>query len=156
MPYVSNKVGINRIVWDLREDGPMQWMGAAKEDYRGPKTGPVVAPGTYTVHVTINGQTFAQSFDVKPDPRDAWAQADYQAAYAFAKRYSVRYGKVDEALNNMDAMKKSLFSASLLSSVSPALRDKIANARQERDTVFALFTADYHNDEDSIQRPGPA
>jgi photosystem II stability/assembly factor-like uncharacterized protein len=154
VPYVSNKVGINRVVWDLHENGPTQWMGAAKEDYRGPKTGPVVAPGTYTVSLTLNGQRFAQSFEVKPDPRDAWAQDDYKAAYAFAKRYSVRYGKVDEALNNLDAMKKSLVAAATESKANAALAGKVAQAQQARDAVFTLFTADYHNDEDSIQRPG--
>ena len=50
-PYVPNKSGINRYVWDFTEDAPAKWYGAAREDYQGPKTGPVVVPGTYTVRV---------------------------------------------------------------------------------------------------------
>ncbi len=38
-PYVSNKAGINRYVWDFTEDAPTKWYGAAKEDYQGPKPG---------------------------------------------------------------------------------------------------------------------
>ncbi len=152
VPNVSNKPGINRVIWDFHEDGPTQWMGAAKEDYRGPKTGPVVVPGTYTARISLSGQTLSQPFEVKPDPRDSWTQADYQAAYDFAKKYSEDYGKIDEALNNLDSVKKSL-AASASKSDGP-LSQQIATAQKQRDAVFALFTADYHNDEDSIQRPG--
>jgi hypothetical protein len=34
------------------------------------------------------------------------------------------------------------------------LKSKIDAAMKQRDELFASFTADYHNDEDSIQRPG--
>jgi photosystem II stability/assembly factor-like uncharacterized protein len=153
-PNVSNKAGINRFVWDFHEDGPTQWMGAAKESYRGPRTGPAVVPGTYTVRLTLGGQTLAQNVVVKPDPRDSWTQADYQAAYAFAKKYSTRYGKIDEALNNLDAMKKSLAEAADAAKSNPSLSSQIAAAQAQRNAIFFAFTADYHNDEDSIQRPG--
>jgi photosystem II stability/assembly factor-like uncharacterized protein len=153
-PNVPNKAGINRYVWDFREDGPTQWMGAAKESYRGPKTGPAVVPGTYTVRLTLGDRSFTQTVEVKPDPRDHWTQADYQTAYAFAKKYSVRYGKIDEVLNNLDTMKKSLAAATTAAASDPALSSQVAAASRERDAVFSTFTADYHNDEDSIQRPG--
>jgi photosystem II stability/assembly factor-like uncharacterized protein len=151
---VPNKAGINRYVWDFREDGPTQWMGAAKESYRGPKTGPGVVPGTYTVRLTLGGQTMTQNVTVAPDPRDHWTQADYQTAYDFAKKYSVRYGKIDAALNNLDAIKKSLADASKGTGSDAALASQLASASSDRDAVFSTFTADYHNDEDSIQRPG--
>ena len=154
--YVSNKAGINRVIWDFHENGPTQWMGAAKEEYRGPKSGPAVVPGTYTVRLTAGGKTLSQTVVIKPDPRDAWTQADYDAGYAFAKRYSDRYGKIDEALNGLDAIKKSLASAqaSLKAKNDSALLGKVDAAMKQRDEIFSTFTADYHNDEDSIQRPG--
>ncbi len=153
-PNVPNKAGINRFVWDFHEDGPTQWMGAAKESYRGPKFGPTVVPGAYTVRMTLDGKTLSQTFDVKPDPRDSWTQADYQSAYDFAKKYSVAYGKIDEALNDLDASKKSLAAAASAAKSDSALEAEIANVQGMRDAVFSTFTADYHNDEDSIQRPG--
>jgi hypothetical protein len=129
-------------------------MGAAKESYRGPRVGPVVVPGTYTVRLTLGGQTFSQNLVVKPDPRDSWTQADYQTAFDFAEKYSTRYGKIDEALNNLDAMKKSLAAAADAAKSNPSLASQIADAQKQRDAIFYAFTADYHNDEDSIQRPG--
>ncbi|HUN30132.1 MAG TPA: hypothetical protein VMV65_10025, partial [Alphaproteobacteria bacterium] len=148
---IPNKAGINRFVWDFHEDGPTQWMGAARPQYRGPKVGPAVVPGTYTVRMTIDGKTLDQKFDVKPDPRDSWTQADYQAGYEFAQKYSRAYGQIDVVLNNLDAIKKSLASEK---TTDAALRSQIAKAQATWQDVFSSFTADYHNDEDSIQRSG--
>ncbi|HTX59658.1 MAG TPA: hypothetical protein VMH02_08240, partial [Verrucomicrobiae bacterium] len=154
--YVTNVAGINRVVWDFHEDGPVQWMGAAKVEYRGPKVGAMVVPGEYTVRVTLDGKALEQSFAVKPDPRDAWTQADYQAGYAFAKKYLDVYGQIDTALNDLDAMKKSLGDdrAAAEKAGNAALASRVETAMQVRDRIFSGFTADFHNDEDLIERPG--
>ncbi|MEO9170924.1 MAG: hypothetical protein ABI282_09740, partial [Candidatus Baltobacteraceae bacterium] len=153
VPDVPNKPGVNRFVWDFHEDGPTQWMGAPRKEYRGPKVGPLVVPGTYTARMTLDGKTLAETFDVKPDPRNSLTQADYEAGYQFAKKYSAKYGKIDDALNNLDAIKKSLAAAKSAKSGS-TLGPEIAAAEQAWEGVFGAFTADYHNDEDSIQRSG--
>lgn len=153
-PFVPNKAGINRYVWDFSEDAPTKWYGAAKEDYQGPKTGPAVPPGTYSVRIALGGKTLAQTILVKPDPRDSWTQAQYEAGYAFAHKYSLVYGRIDQALNNLDAIRKSLTSAGGAAKSNPSLSRSIADAQQAWIPVFGAFTADYKNDEDSIQRPG--
>jgi photosystem II stability/assembly factor-like uncharacterized protein len=153
-PRVSNKAGINRYVWDFTEDAPAKWLGAARKAYQGPKSGPIVVPGTYTVRLTLGNKTMEQPLTVKPDPRLDWTQAQYEAGYAFAKKYSGDYGKIDEALNHLDAIKKSLAAAAKASAKNASLEAKVSGARTRWDDVFATFTADYHNDEDSIQRGG--
>ena len=153
-PYVSNKAGINRYVWDFTEDAPTKWLGAAKEDYQGPKTGAFVPPGTYTVRLTLGAQSLEQAVAVRPDPRDEWTQAQYEAGYAYARKYSIVYGKIDEALNNLDAIRKSLAGGAVTAKNAPALESQIAAAQAAWQPVFAAFTADYKNDEDSIQRAG--
>jgi hypothetical protein len=153
-PYVPNKAGINRYVWDFTEDAPAKWTGAAREEYQGPKTGPTVVPATYTVRLTLSGKTLAQTLAVKPDPRDSWTQAQYQAGYAYARKYAAVYGKVDEILNNLDSIKKSLAKSATAATSNAALKAAISTAQQGWDPVFGAFTADYKNDEDSIQRPG--
>jgi hypothetical protein len=154
VPDVTNKIGLNRYTWDFHEDGPVLWMGAAREEYRGPKTGALVVPGTYSVRVVLDGKTLSQTFVVKPDPRDTWTQAEYEAGYAFSKKYLDDYGRIDTVLNNLDALKKSLAAAAKASASNALLSSQIAAAESDRASLFALFTADYHNDEDSIQRPG--
>jgi len=151
VPNVPNKAGINRLTWDLREEGPTLWKGAARPEYQGPKTGPQVVPGEYTIRLKLDDKTLSQTVSVKPDPRDRLTQADYQAAYDFAKKYNRAYGQIDEALNNLDAMKKSLDAAK---PSSPALQAQVDKAKTSWQDVFSSFTADFHNDEDQIQRPG--
>jgi hypothetical protein len=116
----------------------------------------MVVPGTYTVRFTLDGKTVSQPLVVKPDPRDAWTQAQYQAGYDFAKKYSDAYGQIDRVLNNLDAIGKSLNAAAAAAAKSgnQTLASQIAALQKQRDEVFSTFTADYHNDEDSIQRPG--
>ncbi|HXB83586.1 MAG TPA: hypothetical protein VNU22_09595, partial [Candidatus Acidoferrum sp.] len=153
-PYVPNKAGINRYVWDFTEDAPAKWHGAAREDYQGPKTGPTVVPGTYTVRLAMGAQTLTQRVTVKPDPRDQWTQQQYESGYAFARKYSTIYGKIDDVLNNLDTIKKSLTRVAASAKNDAAIASQVTAAQQSWGPVFAAFTADYKNDEDSIQRGG--
>ena len=153
VPYVTNDVGLNRVTWDFREDGPAQWMGALREEYRGPKTGTVVVPGTYAARTVLNGKSLTESFEVKPDPRLPWTAAQYAATYAFTKRYNDEYSRIDAALNGLDDVKKSL-NALAKSSRANSIAGALAQLREKRDRIFDTLTANYANDEDSIQRPG--
>ncbi|MDQ2680812.1 MAG: hypothetical protein M3Y21_07315, partial [Candidatus Eremiobacteraeota bacterium] len=155
-PNVTNYVGLNRVVWDFRENGPAQWLGAAKVEYRGPKTGAEVVPGTYSARIVLGGKTLTQPFEVESDPRLAYTQTDYETAYAFGKRYIGEFNTVDTALNNLDAIRKSLRASmpALRKAGKAPLVERETTALKTADDVFSTLTADYHNDEDSIQRPG--
>ncbi|MGD0782177.1 MAG: hypothetical protein ABSA30_04865, partial [Candidatus Aminicenantales bacterium] len=77
------EAGHHRWVWDLRSrasgaGGQRGETGAAAGGgqraragggYEGRGGGPSAAPGTYTVKLTVDGQTFTQPLTVKPDPR---------------------------------------------------------------------------------------
>ncbi|MHB8305123.1 MAG: WD40/YVTN/BNR-like repeat-containing protein [Vulcanimicrobiaceae bacterium] len=156
VPNVSNVAGINRVVWDFNEDGVTLWMGAARKAYRGPKEGVQAVPGRYSARIVLAGHTYTQSFTVKPDPLTPYTPADFRASYAFAKKYLGVYGTIDTVLNHLDAQKKSLMAsrAAFAKRGNAALVAKIDAALGKRDAIFNTFTADYHNDEDSIQRPG--
>jgi photosystem II stability/assembly factor-like uncharacterized protein len=140
VPLVDNDAGVNRAVWDLREDGPVRWDGAAKDEYKGPRTGAAVVPGRYTVRIRLAGRMFEQPLVVAADPRVRYTAADYAAAYAFAKRHFDEFCALDTTLNSLDAALKA----------HAADAGFVARARTVRDEL----TADFHNDEDSLQRPG--
>jgi len=158
MPLVSNDRGLNRVVWDFRENGPVRWMGAPNEESRGPKAGAQMPPGSYTVRLATGNRVLSQTVEVRPDPRLSFTQADYQAQYEFQHKYFQEYSNVDIALNSLDAVKKGLVH------VLPALRAggspsaaTLATAQdvsRARDRLFGQLTANFHNDEDSIERPG--
>jgi hypothetical protein len=60
--------GMNRFVWDLRYDDPVQIPGAF---YAGvPPRGPIVLPGAYTLRFGYGGQTQAAALTIAADPRD--------------------------------------------------------------------------------------
>jgi len=156
----TNEPGINRVVWNFFEDGVTQWTGnpalppgAAASAV---PLGVAVPPGTYSARVTLGGKTYTQSFEVKKDPLSPYTQADYTAAYNFAKKYLNMGGKINAVLNNLDAQKKSLTEAkaALEKSGNTALLARVDDAIKERGVIFGTFTANYKNGGDSLQWPG--
>jgi hypothetical protein len=59
------KAGLNRFVWDLKMLKPEL---LPKAVIWGSKEGPRVAPGTYTVRLTVAGQTLTEKAEVRPHP----------------------------------------------------------------------------------------
>jgi hypothetical protein len=134
----------------------VKWLGAAKPSYQGPDEGAYVPPGRYSVRMTVGGKTFTQPFTVKPDPHSQFKQADYVGSYEFVKKYTREFSVVDTMLNNLDSIKKQLDAANAdpKAKADAALQQQIADTLTARDTLFHQLTADYHNDEDGIQKPG--
>lgn len=61
---LDKKPGMHRFTWDLRYAGA--WMSAAQPVAA---NGPVAAPGSYTVQLTIAGNTIKQPLEIIEDPR---------------------------------------------------------------------------------------
>lgn len=61
---IQARAGMQRLTWDLQHPGP--WTPTAPTGGAG---GPMVAPGTYTATLTVNGQAQSKTFAVKADPR---------------------------------------------------------------------------------------
>ncbi|HEX7253271.1 MAG TPA: hypothetical protein VF376_10350, partial [Thermoanaerobaculia bacterium] len=103
----TNAAGINRVTWDLRyaptEEVRLRTtpktnphIGEEKrfigKDHRGvyyygidsPKRGPLAAPGTYTVKLTVEGQELTQKLVVRKDPNSAGTDADVDASAKFS------------------------------------------------------------------------
>ncbi len=74
---IAAKQGMNRLIWDLRVNDPVQIPGAF---YSGPTPrGPLVAPGEYQVKLTLGGVTHAAPLTVVADPRVANSEAAIRA-----------------------------------------------------------------------------
>ena len=155
-PYVANEAGINRFDWNWSIPGPVKWTGAARERYQGPNDGPGVAPGTYTARLTVDGKSQTQRFVVKADPMTAYTQHDLEALFAMQKRALDLFSNVDIMLNNLDTAKKSIDEAAAAAKKNndTATTAKLDALTTQWQNLRSTLTADYHNDEDSIQRPG--
>ena len=107
-PSVPNKAGINYRMFGIsRRTRRRSGMGPRVRSTKGPRR---ARPSCRNVYGALGDgrATLTQRVTVKPDPRDQWTQAQYESGYAFARKYSTIYGKIDEVLNNLDAIKKSL------------------------------------------------
>ncbi len=134
VPYITNKVGLNRYTWDFTVNGPVKWNGGNPFS-KGPSSGPGVVPGSYSVRMTLAGHTYVQHFKVLPDPRSLYSQADYQRSYDAAMRQMGHLSQIDTMLNNLDDLKKALDTASASAktagnSALSAKLDAVATARQ--------------------------
>ena len=74
-PPVPTEVGLNRFVWDTRYPDAVRFPGMIL--WAGETRGPKLPPGTYQVKLTVEGKSYTQSFEIKPDPRLATTATDY-------------------------------------------------------------------------------
>jgi photosystem II stability/assembly factor-like uncharacterized protein len=74
-PRVPCEAGLNRFVWDLRYPGARAAEGTPPSPGG---VGPQVVPGTYHVRLTVDGQAFDRTLEVRLDPRVPASQADLE------------------------------------------------------------------------------
>jgi len=128
---VAGRAGVNRVPWDLRYDPPtlVALRTTPAEDphiWEDPRfknvqtrpvthwgmaqaqVGPMAAPGTYTVRVTIDGQTLAQPLEIVKDPRFTSTQADLDASVKLGLRIRSDIDETSEMVNQMEVMRRQL------------------------------------------------
>ncbi len=99
--------GVQRAVWDLK------WEGAAKIkngkiDTGDPADGPRAIPGTYTVRLTVDGQTLTSPLRIVPDPERSAPQADLDAQLQFALRVRDDISKLTAVVNRVRSVREQL------------------------------------------------
>ncbi len=76
----TKNAGINRVVWNLRNDALPAVPAAEESGGRAVNLpGPLVIPGEYTVRLTAGGRTFEQKVQVNEDPRLQVSAAERKA-----------------------------------------------------------------------------
>jgi photosystem II stability/assembly factor-like uncharacterized protein len=127
----TNITGINRVVWDLRcepteevrlrttpKGNPHIWEERRflGKDHRGvfyygidsPKKGPLVAPGTYSVQLTVDGQEFSQKLVVRKDPNSGVTDADVDASAKFSLAVYKDINTAARMINQIEWTRKQL------------------------------------------------
>ena len=61
VPFISNKAGINRFVWDFHEDGRRSWMGRRGGVSRAERRGRSSCRESTRVRLTLGGKTLSQA-----------------------------------------------------------------------------------------------
>jgi len=149
-----NGSGLNRTAWDLTEDPPVPWHSARPWN-QGP-VGLTVIPGTYTALLRAGGVTLTRSFEVRPDPRAPWTQAQYVERHEFLRGLYDEVSHVDITLNNLDEIRAKL--AAKISSLrsTPGSTAQLHSAQQQLRQAQALsleISSNPRNSEDNQWRP---
>jgi hypothetical protein len=140
--------GINRVSWDLRyesprvvalrtlaPDNPRIWQEPRFRDEdsrpithwgsRPAEVGPVVAPGSYAVHLKVAGQSLTEPLTVVRDPRAPGSDADLQLSVRTLLRIRDDISHVSDSVNQVEWLRKQL------EVIEAMLRPAKERARQE-------------------------
>ena len=104
---VTNVVGVNRVAWNITEDGPVKWRGTPKWN-QGPDDGPEAIPGAYTVRLHTGQSVLTRDLSVAADPRASWTHEQYVQRHTFLSELFTYESNVNIALNRLDALRKQL------------------------------------------------
>ena len=107
----SAEPGAHRWLWDYT------YAGAGRGRF-GRGGGPLAPPGTYTVHLRVNGKTYSQSLTLRRDPTAPATDADLRAQFQLAQQ-------VDAELQAVQAAHKR---AASLVKTHPQLRSVVGEA----------------------------
>jgi photosystem II stability/assembly factor-like uncharacterized protein len=95
--------GMNRFVWNLRYDDPMQIPGAFYEGLA--PRGPIALPGRYTVKLTADGHTQTATLDLLRDPRVKGPEDGMRQKFALSTEAWHDLDRLHRAVNEMRAVK---------------------------------------------------
>jgi hypothetical protein len=100
---------MNRLIWDLRYDDPVQIPGAF---YQGEAPrGPIVAPGQYQLRLKLGDNTRIAALTVVADPRVANSDSAIAAKTALALANYHDIDTLHRAVNDIRARRKALKTA---------------------------------------------
>ena len=129
--HVMAQPGINRAFWDLRYAPPKlvqlrttpasnthvwdelrflgkSWRPITHWGIREAEVGPMVAPGTYTVKLTVDGQSYTEPLEVLADPRALATPAQTEANLQLLLQIRDDISKVSGMVNQIEWLRKQL------------------------------------------------
>jgi photosystem II stability/assembly factor-like uncharacterized protein len=131
LPPVPSRSGLNRISWDLRHD-PARFVALRTTPPQNPhiweeprfknavtrpithwgvsqgQGGPIAAPGSYAVRLTIDGQVSTQPLTVLLPPNSSGSEADIQASVKLQLRVRDDISLVSDMTNQLEWLRKQL------------------------------------------------
>jgi hypothetical protein len=120
--------GLHRWVWDLRYPAPVSTSHEypiAAVPHRTPRypLGPLVVPGTYSVHLAVNGTSMTAPLTIKMDPRVKVSRADLQKKFDLSMRLYEAMNNSSKAVNQARSVHEQL--DDLAASATAPLKDSL-------------------------------
>jgi len=105
-PSASMSTGLNSVTWNLRYPNAVSFPGMIL--WGGGVTGPAAPPGTYTIRMTVDGQTQTQPLVVKRHPLYSATDADLQAQFDLAIQIRDKVSEANQAVIDIRNMKQQI------------------------------------------------
>ncbi|MDQ6691002.1 MAG: glycosyl hydrolase, partial [Gemmatimonadota bacterium] len=121
-PRVANKAGLNIFAWNLRYPDASVFQNMIL--WAGGTSGPVVLPGTYTVRMSVNGQSYRQPLTVVRDPRSTASDADLREQFDLLMRVHEKTSQANDAVKT-------------IRNVKAQLADRVKKMPADKSTTFA-------------------
>jgi photosystem II stability/assembly factor-like uncharacterized protein len=102
---LGSQKGVNRFAWDMRKESIP---GVDKVFMLGSYDGIMCPPGEYEIRLMAGGKTVVTKAQLKPDPRIAGTQADYEAQFGILARGEKMVVDIQESVNKISAAKEKL------------------------------------------------
>lgn len=145
------KKGGNTFVWDTRGTGakelPEMILWWANLD------GPKAVPGTYKVHLTVNGDTQTQPFTILPDPRAEATVADMQKQNEFITDVNATINRAHESIKKIRKIGIQLNAFTKQYADNEATKELVTKAKKMKEDFEAIEKALYQTQNRSGQDP---
>jgi hypothetical protein len=130
---IPAEAGMNRYVWNLRYQDPVQIPGAFYSD-DGPR-GPLVIPGDYQVRLTVAGQTQTSRLQVIADPRTHGSEDALHKELALLLETRDRIRQLHQAVNQIRDLKLQIDSLHQRFAANESLRRALDQTKSLREKI---------------------
>ena len=155
VPWVSGEAGLHRIYWGLTAQGPVRWHSAPRFN-RGPRSGALLPPGTYTATLKIGGASASQRFTVVNDPASQGTLAGMTERYQVTEAVLHEVSHIDVALNRLHSLAAQLKALKAAVKGLPeqsSIDAAIARLARARHAVLLKLTSDAGSSESTLWVP---
>jgi len=142
---------MNQFVWNMtydgaeRLDGMILWWASL--------SGPQAIPGTYKVHLNINGTAIPQSFKIVADPRAESTQADMQKQFDFIKDVNKTMDDAHKSIKKIRKIKTQLSAFEAQYKDNDNVKDLIEKSKALKEEFTKIEEALYQTKNRSGQDP---
>ncbi|MEM9143670.1 MAG: glycosyl hydrolase [Bacteroidota bacterium] len=145
------KKGGNTHIWDTRGEGGNKLNGMIL--WWANLAGPKAVPGTYQVHLNVNGENRSRPFRILPDPRAEVSVADMQKQYDFVEEVNTTINKAHTSIEKIRKVVTRLNAFVAQYKQDPRTKDLVAQAKNIKAKFEKVEKALYQTRNRSAQDP---
>ncbi|MCK8478993.1 WD40/YVTN/BNR-like repeat-containing protein [Psychroserpens algicola] len=145
------KKGMNQFVWNMTYDGAEKLDGMIL--WWASLSGPKAIPGTYKVHLNVNGESTSQSFNILADPRAESTQADMQKQFEFIKDVNATMDNAHKSIKKIRTINKQLTAFETQYKDNDNLKQLLEDAKSLKEDFTKIEEALYQTKNRSGQDP---